>query len=127
MTRPAPATRDQAEQFFAASPLGAAVFRRVQAVIDDLGPCDLRVARTQVGWGRRRGFAFLWLPGRWLTHAAAEVVLTISADRLLTSPRWKQVTEIRPDLITHHLELHDVGDVDDEVAQWLACAYDAAR
>ncbi len=124
--RPQPSAPQEAEAFFADSTLGLEAYRRVQALLDDLGPCDLRVARTQVGWARRRGFAFLWMPGRWLRRPAAEIVLTISTDQLLDSPRWKEVVEVRPGLFTHHLELHTPADVDDEVAAWLADSYRAA-
>jgi hypothetical protein len=124
--RPQPSAPQEAEAFFADSALGLETYRRVQALLDDLGPCDLRVARTQVGWARRRGFVFLWMPGRWLRRPAAEIVLTISTDHVLDSPRWKEVVEVRPGLFTHHLELHTAADVDDEVGSWLAEAYRAA-
>lgn len=124
--RPAPASGTEAEAFFAGSSLGLAVFRRVQAVLEQCGPCDLRVARTQVGWARRRGFAFLWLPGRWLRAPDAEVVLTVALTRRDPSPRWKEVVQPRPGLHVHHLELRDAADVDEEVAQWLREAYAAA-
>ena len=125
--RPQPSAHQEAEAFFADSVLGLEAYRRVQALLDDLGACELRVARTQVGWARRRGFAFLWLPGRWLHRPAAEVVLTISTDHAIDSPRWKEVVEVRRGLFSHHLELHSAADVDDEVAAWLAEAYRAAE
>lgn len=112
--------------FFAESSLGLSAYRRVQELLDALGPCDLRVARTQVGWARRRGFAVLWMPGRWLRRPEAEVVLTITSDHLIHSPRWKEVVDVRPGLVTHHLELRSVDDIDSEVGAWLADAYRAA-
>lgn len=127
MPRPLPAQPADAEDFFAGSPLGLAVFRRVNDLVIGLGGCDLRVAKTQVGWARRRGFAVLWLPGRWLTAPAAEVVLTVYLTHPSTSSRWKQVVEVRPGLFAHHCEVHGVGDVDPEVEGWLAEAYRAAE
>lgn len=124
--RPAPFCPDEAEALFADSALGLSAYRRVQELLDGLGESDLRVARTQVGWARRRGFAFLWKPGSWLRRPAAEVVLTISSDHRLDSPRWKEIVEVRPGLFTHHLELRSVDDIDSEVATWLADAYRAA-
>ena len=126
--RPQPSAPQEAEAFFADSALGLEAYRRVQALLDDLGPCDLRVARTQVGWARRRGFAFLWLPGRWLRRPAAEVVLTISTDHAIDSPRWKEVVEVRPGLFTPSpRSCTSADDVDDEVGAWLAEAYRAAE
>ena len=124
--RPQPSAPQEPEAFFADSVLGLEAYRRVQAVLDGLGPCHLRVSRTQVGWARRRGFAFLWMPGRWLRNPGAEVVLTVSTDRAIDSPRWKEVAEVRPGLFSHHLELHSATDIDAEVASWLAEAYRAA-
>lgn len=122
-----PSSRREADEFFADSALGLAAYRRVQALLDALGPCDLRVAPTQVGWARRRGFAFLWLPGRWLRRPAAEVVLTIATDHHIDSSRWKEVVEVRPGLVNHHLELRSVDEIDDQVAAWLDDAYRAAE
>lgn len=124
--RRGPSSRDEAEAFFAESPLGLSAYRRVQGLLDALGACELRVARTQVGWARRRGFAVLWMPGRWLRDPQAEVVLTITSDHLMESPRWKEVVAVRPGLVTHHLELRSVADIDSEVSTWLADAYRAA-
>ena len=121
-----PSSPAEAEEFFTESALGLSAYRRVQRLLDALGPCDLRVAPTQVGWARRRGFAFLWMPGRWLRTPAAEVVLTISCDHRIDSPRWKEVLEVRPGLFTHHLELSSAEDIDAEVAIWLADAYRAS-
>lgn len=119
-------TPQKAEHFFCDCALGGAVFRQVQATIGGLGGCDLRVDETQVGWARRRGFAFLWLPGRWLQGQHAEVVLSVGLPRHDDSPRWKQVTEVRPGLFMHHLELRATSDIDSEVDNWLAEAFEAA-
>lgn len=119
-------SQEEAEAFFADSALGLSAYRRLQRLLDGLGASDLRVSRTQVGWTRRRGFAFLWRPGRWLPHPTAEVVLTLASDHRIESARWKEVVEVRPGLFTHHLELRSVDDVDSEVSAWLADAYRAA-
>lgn len=127
VTRRPSSLSTEAEAFFAGSALGLSAFRRVQGLLADVGPCELRVAPTQVGWARRRGFAFLWVPGRWLKRPAAEVVLTIATDHRIDSSRWKEVVEVRPGLVNHHLELRSVDEIDDEVAAWLDDAYRAAE
>jgi hypothetical protein len=121
-----PSTAAQAEAFLADFPVGLTAFHTVDAWLADRGECELRVARTQVSWARRRGFAFLWLPGAWLAHPGADVVLTIGLLRRDRSPRWKEVTESRPGLFVHHLELHDASDLDSEVEHWLEEAFESA-
>ena len=94
--------------------------------VADLGGAELRVSTTQIGWARRRGFAFLWNPQRWLGQRGAPLVLTLGLPERDPTPRWKEVVEIRPGLYTHHLEVRAVEDVDDEVLTWVDRAYAAA-
>ena len=53
-------------------------------------------------------------------------VLSIYLQCSNTSQRWKEVTEVRPDLYAHHLEVRDGSDIDDEVSGWLREAFDDA-
>jgi hypothetical protein len=46
-------------------------------------------------------------------------VLSIALDHELRSARLKQVVNPAPGHWVHHLEVHDVADVDDEVTGWL--------
>ncbi len=113
-------------RFFEGDPLGLAVFGVVAQHIEDCGGAELRVARTQVGWARRRGFAFLWKPQRWLGERGAPLVLTVGLPGPDASLRWKEVVEIRPGLVNHHLEIHAADDVNDEVLGCVRRAYEAA-
>lgn len=107
------------EAFLADSAIALAAFGRIQDAVTALGPVQLRLSATQVTWASRRGFAFLWLPGRWLGSRGAPAVLSIAAARSIPSPRWKEVVEVSPGLWMHHLELATGEDVDGEVAAWL--------
>jgi hypothetical protein len=107
------------EAFFAGHPLGAEVFDRVCSLLRPTVPFEVRVTRSQVSLRRRRGFAYLWLPGQYLAHPAAELVLSIVLGRPDSSPRFKEVVHPAPTHWMHHLEIRQVGDVDDEVERWL--------
>lgn len=113
------------EQFFADNPIGLAVHDRVVAVLDDLGSYEIGVSRSQVAFRRRRGFAYLWLPRRYVRRGA-EVVLSLALDREMPSPRWKEVAHPAASTWMHHLEVNAAAELDDEVAGWLAEAYRAA-
>ena len=116
-----------AEEFFAGSPLGLAVLQRVRgALADTHDDVTERVGRSQVALRRRRGFAFLWRPGQYLTRPAAEVVLSLALPRRLDSARFKEVVHPAATTWMHHLELHSADDVDEEVAGWLQEAAEAA-
>lgn len=118
-------SRAAAEAFFDFDPLGLTAFAWVDSRVDACGGAEVRVARTQVAWARRRGFATLWSPRRAAGHGAPWA-LTIHLARQLDSPRWKEVVEVRPGLWAHHLELRDSTDLDDEVAVWIRQACDDA-
>jgi hypothetical protein len=80
-----------ATDFFAGHATGRAVFDRVRSIVDQLGGAKIRISRSQVAFRRRRGFAYLWLPGQYLSNPTAEVVLSIALRRHHRSRRFKQV------------------------------------
>ena len=69
------------EEYFDGHPLALAVFGAVRALIDGMGGADIRATKSQVAFRRRRGYAYVWLPGRYLAHPAADVVLSIGLGR----------------------------------------------
>lgn len=84
---------------------------------------EIRTSRSQIAFRRRRGFAYLWLPGRYLARPGADVVLAVVLDRRDESPRWKEVAHPAPTHWMHHLEVHDPAEIDEQVAGWLWEAY----
>jgi hypothetical protein len=119
-------TMTSPEEFFAGHPSALQVFNTVRAEAERLGPVEVRVTRSQVAFRRRRGFAYVWLPGRWLRNPSSEVVLSLALDHRIPSGRFKRVVRPSPRTWMHHLEVRDVSDVDDEVSGWLADAYRGA-
>jgi hypothetical protein len=112
------------EDFFAGHPRGLEAFEKVRSMLEHLGPVEVRVTKSQVAFRRRRGFAYLWLPGQYLAKPGAEVVLSIALGRPDPSPRFKEVVQPTPGHWMHHFELNDLGDLDDEVEAWLREAAD---
>jgi Domain of unknown function (DUF5655) len=115
------------EEFFADSDEALAVYRRVEELVARAGlPFTVRTSKSQVTFRRRRGFAYVWVPGRYLRSPAADVVLSIALDRHIPSTRFKEVVHPAPSIWMHHLEIHAPDDLDDEVGQWLHDATDRA-
>jgi Domain of unknown function (DUF5655) len=86
------------DEFFAGHPDALAVFEKVCEMVDRLGPFDVRVSKSQVAFSRRRGFAYLWMPGRYLHKPTAEVVLSFALGRLDESRRFKDRRDVgRPE------------------------------
>jgi hypothetical protein len=114
-------------EFFAGWEESRRLFEVLRGAVDELGPAQLRVGKSQVAFSRRRAFAWAWIPGRYLRGEHAPLVLTVSLHRRDASPRWKQVVEPAPGRFTHHLELRAPQDVDSEVRAWLREAWTAAK
>jgi hypothetical protein len=64
----------EVERFFAGHPDALEAYRAVVAMLEPIGPFDVRVTTSQVSFWRRKAFAWLWLPGRWLRSPGAERV-----------------------------------------------------
>ncbi len=113
------------EEYFGASRVGIETFDRVHAALMASHPdVTVRVSKGQIAFRRGRGFAFLWVPGRYLRRPAAPVVLSLALRRRLESERVQEVAHPGPWM--HHLEITSADPVDDEVVDWLHLAAEEA-
>jgi hypothetical protein len=113
------------DEFFAGQDLSKQLFETVRREVAALGETDMRITKSQVAFRRRRGFAWVWMPGQYLKRVAAPLVLSLSLSRRENSPRWKEIVEPYPGRFTHHLELYDTADIDEQVRNWLREAWEA--
>lgn len=102
------------------------MFEKLCGIVDGFGDFDVRVSRSQVALRRKRGFAYVWLPGEYLAEPDAEAVLSIALGRHDDSLRFKSVVRPANRLWMHHLEIHDLEDIDGDVVAWLREAFDHA-
>lgn len=114
------------EVFFSGKPLPEKLFLAIRAEVEALGGTSIRVTRSEIAFRRRRAFAWVWMPDRYLKGRTAPVVLTIALPWRDSSPRWKEIVEPAPGRFTHHLELYDLAGIDEEVRGWLRAAWEAA-
>ena len=110
------------ESFFEGHPDGLAVYRAVAERVAAVGDAQVRVTRSQIAFRRRRGFAWVWRPGQYLS-STVPAVLSVALSRRVESGRVKQVVQPSPRVWMHHLELASPDEVDDEVAGWLREAW----
>lgn len=114
------------DEFFAGRDESRLIFEAVREAVAAIGPAEIRATKSQVAFRRRRGFAYVWMPGMYLRRDGAPLVLTVGLRRRDGSPRWKQVVEPAPGRFTHHLELYAPAEVDAEVSSWLREAWEGA-
>lgn len=111
------------DEFFGDHGESRALFEAVRECVETVGDAGVRVSKSQVGFYRRTGFAYVWMPRQYLRTADVPLVLTVALRRRDASPRWKEVVEPAPGRFTHHLELRSSDEVDAEVRDWLAEAW----
>ncbi len=99
------------------------LFEAIHERILSMGECHVVVAKTQLVFRRRTGFAWVWIPGHALRRPAAPLVLSVALHRRDESGRWKSVVEPYPGRFMHHLEVFTMDNIDDEVQGWLSEAF----
>ncbi|HSO17172.1 MAG TPA: DUF5655 domain-containing protein [Arthrobacter sp.] len=114
------------EEVFSGSPRGLELFRTVEALLAAPTPPAVRATKSQVAFREKRGFAYLWWPGRYV-DSDVPAVLSIALPRRIGSTRFKEVANPSPGVWMHHLELHAADQLDREVLDWLREAREAAR
>jgi hypothetical protein len=114
------------DEFFSGFEESRRFFDSLRTAIDDLGPTEVCVTKSQVAFRRGRAFAWAWVPDRYLRGGHAPLVLTMSFAKRDDSRRWKEIVEPVPGRFTHHLELYAESEIDDEVRCWLKEVWEAA-
>jgi len=114
------------DEFFAGLQESKGLFEAVLKEIHAHGAAEMKVSKSQIAFRRRKAFAWMWVPGKYLRGKTAPLVLTLSFRSRSSSPRWKEIVEPYPGRFTHHLELYSTQDIDDEVRGWLHDAWQAA-
>lgn len=114
------------DEFFAGRAEARQLFDTLLGAVDILRTTELHVTKSQIAFRRRKVFAWVWIPGRYLRGQTAPLVLTLALRQRDVSPRWKEIVEPSPGRFTHHLELYTAADIDAEVQRWLHEAWMAA-
>ena len=84
------------EEYFAGYDESRALYDAVLGALEMIGDYEQRVTESQVAFRRRIGFAWVWVPAKYLRGDHAPLILTIGLLRRDGSPRWKQIVEPRP-------------------------------
>lgn len=101
------------------------VSEKLTTTFDDI---RIKVAKTQVSFKTRAGFAFVSLPYRrqkgWPEHC---IILSFGLSHELASPRIAVASNPAKNRWTHHFLLEDPAQLDDEVMGWLREAHDLSQ
>ena len=101
-----------------------ALYEEVRAYLMSLDGVKMDVKKTQVSFGTRRKFAWVWLPQLWTKNRPeTSITLTFDLDHKITNKRIAEAVEPRAGLWTHHVVIEASGDLTAEVKQWLKEAW----
>lgn len=115
------------DDFFRDQPVSRQLYEAVARLIEELGPTESSVTKSQIAFRRARPFAWVWMPGKYLRgRQTAPLVLTLVFPQRDSSRRWKEIVEPARGRFMHHLELYSMNDLDAEVRGWLNSAWEQA-
>jgi hypothetical protein len=112
--------RDLDGHFAGKAPTVRATFDRILEVVRRSGPVTVLPEKTRIALHVRMSFAAFMPRARWLD---GHLVLA----RRLDSARFRRVETYSPRNILHAFRLTGPGEVDEELAGWLAEAYEVGR
>jgi hypothetical protein len=106
-------TQQAVEKIFAGRPEAERLFRQACAFIESIGPVEVVARKTQVAFGRKRRFAWVWLPQMWIKRAPDKsITLTFGLRRRVKDRRIKESVEPYPGRFTHHVVIRRAADFD---------------
>ncbi len=113
------------EDLFAGRPKCMQLFKAVRRSVRAMGPVQESTTKTQVSFGTRRKFAWVWLPQMWIRTAPEDsIVLTFGLDHRVKDARIKESLEPYPGRFVHHIVISRSSEIDARVKAWLRDAYE---
>ena len=106
-----------------ALPIYAALRERVLGLWPDV---DIRVAKTQITFKARYGFAFVSTRRMGRRCPDVFIIVSFGLGRKLDSARIFAASEPYPGRWTHHVIVSDLSEIDGELLGWIAEAHDYA-
>ena len=104
------------------------LFNVIREYIESIGPVKIEPSKTQVSFGEKTKFAWIWLPQMWIKKQSENsITLTFSLRRSVKHSRIKSTVEPYPGRWTHHVVIEKESDLDEDVREWLREAYSSAQ
>ncbi len=116
------------EGLFKDRPACLKLYYGVEQYIKSLGDVEIGVTKTQVSFGVRTKFAWVWLPQLWTKNRPEDsITLTFDLDHQMSDHRIVETVQPGPGRWTHHVIIEKEADLDKVVKAWLAQAYEFGK
>jgi hypothetical protein len=115
--------KDKVENFFNNQAKQISLFLKVEQMIRSIGEVTVEVKKSQISFGTKVKFAWVWLPRKWDSRPKNSIVLTFGVARHIENKQIVQAVEPYPGRWTHHIIIQDKTDLNNNVYKWLHEAY----
>lgn len=113
------------ERLFLGRPGALLLFHTVERYIESIGSVTMEAMKTQVSFGAKNKFAWVWLPQLWTKKRPENsITLTFYVGRRINHICIVEAVEPRPGCWTHHIIIEKESDFNDDVRAWIREAYD---
>lgn len=106
------------DDFFAGREAQRALYRAFRAFVERCGPIEVNINKTRISFQARARFASV----NRVTRDGLACHLWLK--RRIESPRFTRIEHLPPGDYVHNFKLTDSSQLDEEMAAWIAEAYD---
>lgn len=100
------------------------LYLAVEEMINSIGPVSIEVMKSQISFGTKTKFAWVWKPQTWSKKRPENsIVLTFGVGRHIQNEKIVEAVEPYPGRWTHHVIIQNNSDLNNDVYQWLCEAY----
>jgi len=112
------------KNYFTGQDAAFELFTIIREYIESLGPAEIEIMKTQISFGTKRKFAWVWLPQKWVGNRPEDsITLTFTWPEKISDSRIAEAVEASPGKWTHHIVIEKADQFDDVVKGWLSHAY----
>ena len=122
-----PINQEKVNKFFNQMEKPISLFSVVERMISGIGPVTVTIKKSQISFGTKRKFAWVWLPRPWDRRPENSIVLTFGLARQLEDKQIVQAVEPYPGRWTHHVIIREECDLNENVRGWLCEAYHSSQ
>ncbi|MFI6866164.1 DUF5655 domain-containing protein [Nocardia sp. NPDC050406] len=116
-------TEQRVREYFEGKPHSFEIFTVLRELIDQRGACEMSVG-SQITFGVRRKFAWIWLYNVTKTHPEGTVQIMLAMAERLDGPPVYRVTQIGASRWNHLVVVHSLDEArDPALAELVAAAY----
>jgi hypothetical protein len=104
------------KEFFKGRPGSLKLFNALRKIIEKNGSPDIEIKKTQISFGEKYKYAWIWLPQAWIKKRPEDsITLTILTGKKIDSDRIEESVQPKKGFWTHHIVIEKSKDIDEAI------------